>query len=115
MKKKPKDLRVVRVNFKKSKKESNLPKMPRGLSPDSKKVWKQLLRKIDHSILLPCDGFALMLLSDALGGREKLKRELIDQSNRKEFSELLKLQNDMVIVGLNQFFLSPAARNIEKD
>lgn len=54
-------------------KKSNIPKMASGLSPESKHWWRRVMRRIDKSILIPADCFALMLLSDALADYHKLK------------------------------------------
>jgi hypothetical protein len=110
MKRKLKRLKVIKGVFRK-KRESNIPRMPRGLHPESKKAWRQLLRRIDRSVLLPCDGLALALVADCLADRETIKRDFADKSDTKEYAELLELQNKMVYDGFAQFFLSPKSRH----
>jgi len=121
---KKKDLKVIKGEFRKDRKNNNIPKMPSGLSPESKKCWKRIMREIDKSILLPGDSFALMLLCDALAGyyeteellKEKGKTyELTDSKGRaKRYKrpevEILSMYSELVLSGLKQFFLTPGSR-----
>jgi phage terminase small subunit len=70
---------VILGDFKK-KQNSNIPTMPKNLSPSSKHWWRKLMNVIDQSVLIPADGIALTLLCDVLSEYERI----LDQSRNAE-------------------------------
>ena len=59
-------LRKSRLNQHAPAPKAGLPAVPKGLSPRSRKAWKELARVLlDLEVLTPADGLALRLLSDA--------------------------------------------------
>jgi len=122
-KNKKKSLKVLKGNFR-PKEKNNIPRMPRGLSLESKRCWKRIMRKIDKSILIPGDSFALMLLCDALSGYDETKKALTEKGKFYEIRnakgrvkrlvrpeiEILSMYEGLVLSGLKQFLLTPGSR-----
>jgi len=118
------DLKILEGDFKKDRPKKNIPRMPRGLSPDNKSWWKKIIKSIDSSILLPSDRIALMLLCQSLASYEKIKVKIEQEGETYQSMneegivvilmrpevEILSLYYDNVMTGLREFLCIPCSR-----
>jgi len=123
------DLKILEGDFKKDRVKKNIPRMPRGLSPDSKRWWKKMVRTLDSSILLPGDRIALMLLCDALAIYERVKKRIeevgqtyqtIDEDGNKitlmrPEVEIENMYFKEIFSLLKEFQLTPNSRTVVRD
>ncbi len=123
-KSKKNDLKILEGDFKKERPNDNIPRMPRGLSPESKHWWRKMISVIDSSTLLPCYSIVLSLLCSSLASYERVKKTIDKEgetypTTREDGTtirlmrpevEILSIYHTEVLSGLREFLATPLSR-----
>jgi phage terminase small subunit len=87
--------------------KSQIPKMPRRLNSKQKIWWKRIMQKVDKSLLLPADVFALELLVSALAMYDRTKEEAEKRGRPSIYKTMLRDLRVQISQLLEKFFLTP--------
>ena len=107
------ELNVVKGEFKEPR-WANIPKMPRWLSPELKAEWRFIMKMLDKTALHPGDAIALSLLCGVMADHSRIKAEIKERGEVLERVQILSEYNELVMVWLREFLLTPASRNTLK-